>query len=301
MSTTVTLNPSVGEASHSHVKGKANAQDLDDDFAYGTSVASCSPAIRLGFIRKVYGILAAQLALTTVVCAMMMYVAPLRNLAIASSGGLVLLSTVATFASLLALMFKKDSYPTNLHLLAVFTFAESLLVGSVCAAYAKAGNGDLVVEALAITMAIFGGMTLYAFVSKRDFSFMGGALFACLLALVACSFINLIIGISGNKAPALAFLISWGGSVLFSLYILYDSTFITFFLSLSSFPTKNRKFCCIYVQMYDMLWHMTNHLHPTNFLPVSTSLFPFCLCKSLYNPIYSTSYIPHNLIHAQPH
>lgn len=85
-------------------------------------------------------------------------------------------------------------------------------------------------EALVITLAIFSGITLYAFVSKKDFSFMGGALFAGLVALIGCSFINLLLGVTGNKSPALAFLISWGGSVLFSLYILYDSR-----LALSTF------------------------------------------------------------------
>lgn len=199
--------------------------DVPDDFSYGTSVATCSASVRLGFIRKVYGILAAQLALTTFICAMFMFVPPLRQFAIASAGLLTIVGFIGTLGTILALVVKKDEYPLNMQLLAAFTVCESLLVGSVCAQYAASGLSSLVLEALIVTLAIFGGITLYAFTSKKDFSFMGGALYACLLALIACSFINFIIGVTGNKSPALAFLISWGGSVLFSLYILYDSKY----------------------------------------------------------------------------
>lgn len=199
--------------------------DLQNDFAYGTSVATSAPAVRLGFIRRVYGILATQLLVTAVICALFMFVPPLRKFATAGSGVLHVVSIIGTFATLFALIAKKDSYPLNMHLLMGFTVFESILVGSVCAVYAASGLSYLVLEALVITMSIFAGITLYAFVSKRDFSFMGGALFAALLALIGCSFINLLLGVTGNKSPALAFLISWGGSVLFSLYILFDSKF----------------------------------------------------------------------------
>ena len=202
--------------------------DAENDFSYGTSVATSAPHVRLAFIRKVYGILAAQLALTVVVCAAMMFVPPLRDAAVRAAGLVMIVAAVGTFGSLFALIANKDSYPLNMRLLAVFTLSESLLVGSVCARYAASGLSSLVLEALVITFAIFSGITLYAFWSKKDFSFMGGALFAGLLALIACSFINLLLGVTGNKSPGLAFLMAWGGSVLFSLYILYDSKFFFF-------------------------------------------------------------------------
>lgn len=203
----------------------------DDDFAYGTSVATCSANVRLGFIRKVYGILTAQLIATIFICACFMFVPALRNFAAQGSGVLFIVSTIGTLGSLFALIASKESYPLNMQLLAAFTFFESLLVGSVCAVYAKSGLSILVLEALIITLAIFAGITTYAFISKKDFSFLGGALFAGLLALIGCSIINLVLGVTGNKSPALAFLISWGGSVLFSLYILYDSKLFIIYVS----------------------------------------------------------------------
>ena len=44
-----------------------------DDFMYGSNVATSHISIRLGFLRKVYGILSAQLAFTTIVGALIMY------------------------------------------------------------------------------------------------------------------------------------------------------------------------------------------------------------------------------------
>lgn len=224
MSAAAMNNPSVLETEYLD-KNSQNAAGIDD-FSYGTSVATCSASVRLGFIRKVYGILAAQLALTTAVCAMFMFIPPLRSFALASAGVLTVVGFIGTLGTLFALVFKKDEYPLNMNLLAAFTFCESVLVATICARYAASGLSYLVLEALLVTFAIFGGITLYAFTSKKDFSFMGGALYACLMALLACSFINFIIGVTGNKSPALAFLISWGGSVLFSLYILYDTSLI---------------------------------------------------------------------------
>lgn len=44
-----------------------------DDFMYGTNVATSHVSIRLGFLRKVYGILSVQLAFTTLAGAVIMY------------------------------------------------------------------------------------------------------------------------------------------------------------------------------------------------------------------------------------
>lgn len=202
--------------------------DVEGGFA---DVATAPANVRLGFLRKVFGILGVQLAVTTLICAFCMVVPAVRSAVIATNGFLTLISIVATFGSLFGLMAYKDTHPLNLQLLAAFTVGESLLVGTLCAQYAAAGLGYLVLEALVLTLAIFTGITAYCFISKKDFSFMGGALSACLMALIGASFINLIIGFTGGKSAGLAFLISWGGAVLFSLFILYDVSLLIHKLS----------------------------------------------------------------------
>lgn len=196
-----------------------------------TDVATAPADVRLGFLRKVFGILGVQLGVTIFICAFFMAVPPVRSAVIAANGFLSIVSMIATFGTIFALMSHKDTHPLNLQLLAAFTVAESVLVGTLCAQYAAAGLGYLVLEALVLTLAIFSGLTAYCFISKKDFSFMGGALSAGLMALLGASVINLIIGFTGGKSAGLAFLISWGGAVLFSLFILYDVSLLIHKLS----------------------------------------------------------------------
>lgn len=202
-----------------------------DDFSHGTCVATSAPEVRLGFLRKVYGILAVQIALTTLIVAIFMEVTPVRNAVLAARGVLTVVAMIGTFGTIFALLFNKDSYPLNMQLLAAFTTMESVLVGTLCAQYAAAGLGYLVLEALVITLAIFSTLTAYCLLSKKDFSFLGGALFAGLMALLGASIVNLILGFTGGKSAGLAFVISWGGATLFSLFILYDTSLLMHHLS----------------------------------------------------------------------
>jgi protein lifeguard len=196
---------------------------VEEDFAVGTTVATSSASVRLGFLRKVYSILALQLALTTFICGIFM-LPPVRGAVLAVGGVLTFVGFIATFGCIFALMANKDVFPLNMKLLAAFTVGESLLIGTICAQYAQAGLGYLVLEALVITLAIFTGLTAYCLTTKRDFQFLGAGLFAALIALIGASFVNLIMGFTGGKSEGLAFLISWGGATIFSLFILYDTS-----------------------------------------------------------------------------
>lgn len=86
--------------------------------------------------------------------------------------------------------------------------------------YLGTANGPtLVATALGGTGAIFMGLSGYALVTKRDFSFLGGFLFAgfmvVLLAVVASLFIQM---------PALQIMISAAIILLMSGFILYDTS-----------------------------------------------------------------------------
>ena len=59
--TTASSKPSAGKQRH---RGS-----LEDNYAYGSHVASCSVELRMKFIRKVYGIVGTQLLFTTIVTA----------------------------------------------------------------------------------------------------------------------------------------------------------------------------------------------------------------------------------------
>ena len=69
-------------------------------------------------------------------------------------------------------------------LLGGFTLCMSYTVGVVCAVYQASGQGIIVLQALLLTAAVFLSLTTYAHVTKKDFSWMGGALFAGLMILI---------------------------------------------------------------------------------------------------------------------
>ena len=71
-----------------------------------------------------------------------------------------------------------------------------------------------------LTVGIFGGLTLYVFVSRKDFSFLRGMLFTGLIVLILASLANvLFVGSS-----ALGFAVAAAVLLLFSGYVLYDTS-----------------------------------------------------------------------------
>ena len=220
-------------AMNSHYAGYDPAQmkasdgdknELPEDLLYGTTVATSGASVRAGFIRKVYGVLACQLALTTFMCAAFMYVAPLRNFVISTGGGFQFLMFILTIGTIIGLMVYRNTSPANFAWLTAFTVAESLMLANICARYQAAGLGVLVLEALALTLGVFVTLTAYVVISKKDFSFLGGALWTALWILIGASVINLLFGVvGGSRSPFFSMLIACGGALIFSFYIIYDT------------------------------------------------------------------------------
>ena len=181
--------------------------------------AEADAALRRGFVRKVYGILTAQLALTACVAAPMAASRAMRAAVVHSP----LIYYAAVFGSLgvlLALFAYKHSHPTNLRLLWAWTFMQAYAVGYVCASYAEAGAGGLVVEALFLTAGVFAGLTLFAWQSKIDFSFLGAGLGAGLWLLLLWGLFGALFGGGGGAMYSLF------GAALFCGYVLFDTWLI---------------------------------------------------------------------------
>lgn len=54
--------------------GRGYEDGIENDFAYRNNVMHATKNIRLGFIRKVYGLLSMQLALTVIIASIFMFV-----------------------------------------------------------------------------------------------------------------------------------------------------------------------------------------------------------------------------------
>lgn len=186
---------------------------LADDFSFNNNVAGSHIYIRMGFLRKVYGLLSTQLLLTTLVSGVCAYV-PAVNDVIRGSPWVLLICFPLTIGLLIALHVKRHVVPLNLVLLAAFTVVEAVTVGAVVSMYQVAS----VVQALLLTFLITAGLTAYTFQTKRDFTHMGSALCVGLVCLLGVSILNLFLGLQGMDL-----LIAGAGAALFSLFIVFDT------------------------------------------------------------------------------
>jgi len=191
----------------------------DDWYATRHPEDALSGEIRAGFIRKVYGILAAQMTMTCLICTCAMLIPPVRAafVALMSIPYAMLLVFAPAICVLCALQAKKAEHPTNYYLLWIFTALMSVSIAGICAVYQEAGLGYLVLEAFAITASCFIGLSLYAMKSGKDFQWMGGMLSMGLMGMLMFSFLGFIFGFSGG------ILYSLFGVVLFCGFILYDT------------------------------------------------------------------------------
>lgn len=180
---------------------------------------------RAGFIRKVYGILAAQMLLTCGVCFYCMWSEPIRMFVIhlfsfGYFGQLALF--IPLMAVLCCLQAAKNEYPMNFFLLFIFTLFMAVDIGAVCAVYAQAGKGGVILEAFGLTAFLFFTLSAYTIISGKNFGFMGAYLFAGLLTCLFASFLSFFIpGIAGNIVYCVF------GVLVFCGYIVYDTWKIT--------------------------------------------------------------------------
>jgi FtsH-binding integral membrane protein len=127
------------------------------------------------------------------------------------------LSMAAVFVPLLVAQGARKQFPLNIAMVLLFSFAMGVMIGPVIVM--KDGGGTtLVTQAATITVGAFGILTLYAFVSRRDFSAWGSFFVVGLWVLIATSVLNIFFG---NASSSL-----WlaGGTVLvFSGLLVFDT------------------------------------------------------------------------------
>ncbi|CAA3021773.1 BI1 [Olea europaea subsp. europaea] len=203
-----------GLSSSSHGKGEV---DIEAGGTLYPGIGHGENQLRWGFIRKVYGILAAQILLTTVVSAVIVLYAPINDL-LRGNSGLLLLLIFTPFILLWPLHIYQQKHPLNFIFLGLFTASLSLTVGVSCANT----EGRIVLEALVLTSAVVLALTGYTFwASKKgkDFSFLGPILFTSLVVLLVTSFIQMVFPLG----PASVAIYGAFSAIIFSGYIIYDT------------------------------------------------------------------------------
>jgi FtsH-binding integral membrane protein len=128
-----------------------------------------------------------------------------------------IISMLAMFAPLWMAMQARRSFPRNIILTLLFTFVEGIWIAPFLF-LAERNNPGIVGQAGLLTLSTFGVLSLYAVVSRRDFSAWGSFFIVGLWVLIATSLINIFVG------RALASVWIAGGTVLvFSGLLVFDT------------------------------------------------------------------------------
>jgi len=175
--------------------------------------------VKANFIKKVYALLVIDLAWTVVICVAFMKWEPLNNIVLQLPRAFNIVMLVMLIISICALTCKKNDYPWNMWIKAVFVTLMGMLVGVVCVAYAERGSGDAIWQALLVTSTEFVLLSAYVHITKKDFSWLGGYLFVSLWALIFMGILSWFLGSS-----ILNFMVSVAGVLVFTGYILYDTS-----------------------------------------------------------------------------
>ncbi|MDB4898780.1 MAG: hypothetical protein JWN53_588 [Gemmatimonadetes bacterium] len=138
---------------------------------------------RATLVRRTYGLVFASVIIT------------IASVAFATTSPAVMdgvrahpfLMIIALFGSLI--MAQRAAPPANLALVAVFTSLEGLLLAPYLAMAEQATPG-ITAQAAMLTLSTFGVLTLYAVVSRRDFSAWGSFFIVGLWVLIASMFLN---------------------------------------------------------------------------------------------------------------
>jgi FtsH-binding integral membrane protein len=127
------------------------------------------------------------------------------------------ISGLAAIAPLIIAGRAKTQFPMNIGFVLLFNFAMGVLISPTLFIYGNRQPG-LIGQAAVLTIGAFGILTLYAFVSRRDFSAWGGFLMVGLYVLIGTMLLNYFFQ---NAAVDL-----WLASVavlLFSGLLLFDT------------------------------------------------------------------------------
>ena len=179
------------------------------------TAAEASLPERLAFIRKVYGLFFAATLFAIGGVLLGFTSEPLMIFAIQHPIIMMLLMLGGVFAATAV------RHKPGINLVALFGF--TTLTGIIISPLLyiiSLRNPASILEAGILTVGIFGGLTAYVFLSKKDFSFMRGLLVTGLIVVILTGVLNmLIIGSS-----ALYFAGAVATLLLFSGFVLYDTS-----------------------------------------------------------------------------
>lgn len=177
-----------------------------------TLTAAGSAALAKAFLNKVYLWMAVCMLLTAGIAA---YSAQDLE-TIVWVGKHPLMLALGTIGIVVVMSFGANCLSSGALTVLLLTFAalQGLLFGPLLIAYEM----DSIAKAFSCTAIMFGAMSIYGAVTKRNLSTLGRTLFMLLIGLIVASIVNIFLGSSFME-----FGISCAGVIIFALFTAYDT------------------------------------------------------------------------------
>ena len=190
----------------------------------GTAVADESVDVRLSFVKRVYGWMFAALLVCTLGAAISIQSGMVMSLLRMGIGGIIVLTLAWWGTGYLAIKVRHK--PTvNIIAYAVYALMTGFVLSGIIYVAMAMGesntgsSGTYIYQALGLTLVSFGGISAYAYFTKRDFSFMRGMLTVGFVVVLGLVISSLFI----DYSTPLQIAISGAVVLLFAGYTLYDT------------------------------------------------------------------------------
>jgi FtsH-binding integral membrane protein len=235
------------------------------------AVATLGVSDRIAFLRKTYALLTVALAAFAGTTAGIIKFAPelsLRFSAWAFQGQLTWLLVIGLFMAVGFVAQKLAMSETSRGLqfigLAIAVVAQAVLLQPmIWILMYKFGNhadmtgqaGVILGEAVVITLAIFGGLTATVFVTKKDFSFMRGALTIASFAFIGVALASMIFGFHMGAV------FSGIGILLMGGYILYQTSMVMNYFPPTAFVAAS---LMLFSTIATLFWYVLQFLMSMN-------------------------------------
>lgn len=182
-------------------------------FSYAPAVQVHTGAERASLVRRTYGLVFLSILVTMLGSAFAFTQEPLMQGVIQHP----FITFICMFIPLIMAQRSARVFPKNVILTLIFTFIEGIWLAPFLALADRSAPGTVGSAAL-LTFVAFGGLTLYALVSRRDFSAWGSFFMIGLLVLFAAMIINFFV-----HSAAAGLWLSAVGVLVFSGLLVFDT------------------------------------------------------------------------------
>jgi len=170
-------------------------------------------------LRNTYMLLSITLAFSAVTCFLAMMIGLSYNV------GLVM--TLAAIALIWFVLPKTENSAAGIWVVFAVTGLVGAGLGPTISYYlASVNGGQIVLQALAGTALVFGGLSFYALTTKKDFSFLHGFVVIGFMVMIAIAVFLLIASFLGYSFSTFSLVFSAGIVLLMSATILYQTSAI---------------------------------------------------------------------------